>query len=308
VRRGAVALVMVLAGWAAPAHAQSPAALGDVGAEFDADRFSSLRLRTGALFGVRSPRHYAGIAAQNSSYSHAAWHRDAPAVLGLWRDQSIDTGAGVDAQVGLVEVAGHTRAIGDLTWTLKPAADTGVELLAAAGLVETRAALDAAIAYSFWGAALEQRLAPRWTFVGLAAVQPFSDGNTRSHLRGRVIWDALPEEGINVQARWRQYHDSRPNAAAYFDPEQYGQWLAVAAFRRRVSGWTASGALGAGQEIIRQDATTTKASYLAELAAEGPVVASSRLVVSARYSRSAGFSNSPQYWWAALSASLVVPF
>jgi len=302
-----MALAIVLAGGAA-AHAQSPAALGDIGGEFDADRFSSLRLRAGALFGVRSHRQYAGIAAQNSRYAQAEWHRDAPAVLGLWRDQSLDTGAGVDAQVGIVEVAGHTRAIGDVTWTLRPAADTGVDLLAAAGLVETRAALDAAIAYSFWGAALEQRLAPRWTFVGLAAVQPFSDGNARSHLRGRVIWDALPEEGINLQARWRQYHDSRPDAAAYFDPEQYGQWLAVAGFRRRVSGWTASGALGAGQEIIRQGATTTKASYLAELAAEGPVAASGRLVLFARYSRSAGFSNSPQYWWAALGASLVVPF
>jgi len=308
VSRRTFAIAIALGCLTAATQAQSPAALGEMGGEFDADHFQALRLRAGALFGVRSHLQYGGIAAQDSRYAQSEWHRDARALLGLWRDRSLETGAGIDAQVGVVEVTGHTRAIGDVDWALRPSADTGIELLAAAGLVETRPAIEEGIAYSFWGAALEQRLAPRWTFVGLAAIQPFTDGNTRSHARVRVIWDAVPEEGINLQARWRQYRDSRPDTPAYFNPDQYGQWLAVAAFRRRLSSWTTSGALGAGQEIIHQGGTTTKASYLAELAAEGPVAGSGRLVVSARYSRSAGFSNSPQYWWASLGASLVVPF
>jgi hypothetical protein len=49
-------------------------------------------------------------------------------------------------------------------------------------------------------------------------------------------------------------------------------------------------------------------AYLAELRTEGPIMSEARLAVQAPYNRSAGFSNSPDYWWGLVSVTLIVPF
>jgi hypothetical protein len=156
---------------------------------------------------------------------------------------------------------------------------------------------------------VEQKLDERLTVIALAGYQPFTDGNDRAHLRARLVWDVLPDEGINLQARWRQYRNSKVDVGgAYFNPESYQQWLGVVAFRKRLSGWTTSGAVGAGREYIRNVGTTTQPTYLAELRAEGPFAGDARLAVAATYNRSAGFSNSSDYWWGLVSATIILPF
>jgi hypothetical protein len=307
--RRPIAQALLLAWFCGTAHAQSVGGLANVAGETDADHFSAIRLRAGGLFAYQSPWQYFGVAAQENYYSQSGWHQSATGVLGLWRDQARDTLAGINAEVGVVEVAGRTRPIGDVTWGLRPAIDTGVELLAAAGLVETQAAIEQRIGYTFWGASVEQTLAERFTFIALAGYQPFTDGNDRVHFRARLVWDALPEQGINLQARWRQYHNSTTDVGgAYFDPESYEQWLGLVGFRKRLSSWTTTGAIGAGQEYIRSGGTTTQATYLAELRTEGPIADDARLVLQALYNRAAGFSNSPGYWWGLVSVTLIVPF
>src|SRR5437870_2096928 len=180
-------------------HAQTTAILGDISASRDADRFDALRFRTGALVSYASSFDYAGLAAQTTHYSQSGWHRNAEAILALWRDQRRDTLAGSLAEAGFARIAGHTRFIGDATWSLRPTERTGFELLAAGDLVETQRALDRAIAYTLFGASAEQQLSERFTAIGLAAYQRFTDGNERLHLRGRLIWLLVPEHGITAQ-------------------------------------------------------------------------------------------------------------
>jgi hypothetical protein len=291
------------------AHAQNFGGLANVAGETDADHFSAVRLRAGGLFAYESPWKYFGVAAQESFYSQSGWHQNATGVLGLWRDQARDTLAGINAEAGVVDVAGRTRPIGDVAWNLRPTTNTGVELLAAAGLVETQAAIEQGIGYTFWGASVEQTFAERFTVIALVGYQPFSDGNDRVHFRARFVWDALPEQGINLQARWRQYHNSTTDVGgAYFDPQNYQQWLGLVGFRKRLSGWTTTGTVGAGQEYIHNGGTTTQPTYLAELRTEGPIAGDARLAVQALYNRSAGFSNSPDYWWGLVNVTLIVPF
>jgi len=291
------------------AHAQPFGGLASVAGETDADHFSTVRLRAGGLFAYESPWKYFGVAAQENFYSQSGWHQNATGVLGLWRDQARDTLAGINAEAGVIDVAGRTRPIGDVNWSLRPAPNTGVELLAAGGLVETQTAIEQGIGYTFWGASVEQKFAERFTVIALAGYQPFSDGNDRVHFRARLVWDAMPEQGINLQARWRQYHDSTTDVGgAYFDPESYQQWLGLVGFRKRLSGWTTTGAVGAGQEYIHNGGTTTQPTYLAEVRTEGPIAGDARLAIQAVYNRSAGFSNSPSYWWGLFSATLIVPF
>jgi len=209
-----VASALLLAWLCSTAQAQSMGGVASVTGEIDADHFSAMRVRAGGLVDYQSPWQYSGVAAQENFYSQSGWHRNATSVLGLWRDQSRDTLAGVNAEVGVIEFAGHTRPVGDASWGLRPSADTGVELLAAAGLVETQAAIEQGIGYTFWGASLEQKVTERLTVIALAAYQPFTDGNDRVHLRARVVWDALPDQGVNLQVRWRQYHDRTTTSAA----------------------------------------------------------------------------------------------
>ncbi|MCY7387944.1 MAG: hypothetical protein LH481_07760 [Burkholderiales bacterium] len=277
--------------------------------ETDADHFTSLRLRAAGLTEFTSSLEYRGVAALETRYSQSGWNRNAAGVSLLWRSQDRETLAGINAEIGAVKVAGHLRPIGDVTWSLRPAPQTGIELLAAAGLVETQSAIKQGIGYTFWGASLEQQLATRLTAIGLVASQQFTDGNHRTHVRGRLIWDVLPEQGVNLQARWRGFRSGQDGVTgAYFDPERYGQWLLMTGFRKRFSGWLATGGLGAGRETIQDIGTITHPAYLAELRAEKSIAGDALVSVQTLYTRSAGFSNSPDYWFATFGVSLIVPF
>lgn len=300
------ALVAVLIGCIGSASAQSFGGLGNVVFEGDADSFHATRARLGGLFNYASAFDYLGVAAQTTHYSQSGWGENASGVVGLWRNQNRDTLTGINLEAGLVRVAGYTRPVGDVTWGLRPAEGTGIELLAAAGLVETQSAIEQGIGYTFWGASIEQALVDRLTAIALVGYQPFTDDNNRVHFRARLIFDLLPEHGVTAQIRWRQYDSSKTDVGgAYFNPDDYQQWLGVLAFRKRDAGWVWSGAAGAGQERF---AGTTQTTYLAELRAEGPVAGSARLAVLAVYNRSAGFSNSPDYWYALAGVTLIVPF
>ncbi|MGL6224796.1 MAG: hypothetical protein ACRC6L_14570, partial [Steroidobacteraceae bacterium] len=113
------------------------AAIAQVGYEDDADDFSAARIRAGALLDYASELSHYGFALQNTHYSAAGWSTDAPGIIGFYRDQSRDTLQGVRAEGGLVRVEGHTRVVGDATWSFRPREATGVELILAGDLVGT---------------------------------------------------------------------------------------------------------------------------------------------------------------------------
>ena len=306
-------VVMLAAGVHGAAHAeailQTTGGLVNGTVETDADHFTSLRLRAAGLTEFTSSLEYRGVAALETRYSQSGWSRNVAGVTLLWRNQDPKTLAGINAEIGAVKVAGHLRPIGDVTWSLRPAPETGIELIAAAGLVETQQAIKEGIGHTFLGASLEQQLAPRLTAIGLVASQQFTDGNRRTHIRGRLIWDMLPEQGVNLQARWRGFRSSQDGiAGAYFDPARYAQWLLMAGFRKRYSGWLATGGLGAGRETIHDGGTVNHPAYLAELRAEKSIAGDAFVSVQTQYLRSAGFSNSPDYWFATFGVSLIVPF
>lgn len=291
---------------AAGAHAQT-AGLGDVSFSGDADHFNAWRLRGGALTGYRSPFDYAGFAAQTTHYTRFGWHADAPAVLFVWRKQQRETLAGTVAEGGVVRVAGRIRPIGDATWSLRPAARTGIELIAAGDLVETQRALESATAYSFGAVSVEQQFGTRFTAIGLAGAQRFTDGNKRVHLRGRLIWMLVPEQGLSAQLRWRQYHSSQLDVGgAYFNPERYREWQGGLAIRKRYAGWIWSGTLAAGREEI--DRGVQQTTKLAELRTEGPIGKRARLALHASYNRSAGFGTAADYWYRTVGFTAIVPF
>lgn len=304
--RAAVLAMALSAILTARAQAQT-AITGDLRAGGDSEHFDALRLRSGGLFDYESPFRYAGFVAQTTHYTQSGWHRDAPAVLILWRKQNRETLAGTIAEAGVVRIAGRMRVVGDATWSLRPSPRTGIELLAAADLVETQRSLERATAYTFAGISAERQLTPRFTAIGLAGYQRFTDGNERVHLRGRLIWMLIPRNGLSAQLRWRQYDSNGIDAGGeYFNPGRYREWQAALAMRKRSGGWIWSGTLGAGREQIDRDVQQT--TLLADFRAEGTLGKDTRLVLYASYNRAAGFAAADGYWCRVVGISIIVPF
>jgi len=292
---------------AATVHAQSIAAVGNVDIASDTDGFHAARVRVGELYPYGSYLDHFGIAAQTTRYSQSDWRRTANGVVGLWRNQDAATLAGISAEAGLVQVAGHTRGVGDVTWGMRPAPNTGIERIASGDRVGTQKAIDRAIGYGFFAASVEQTFAERFTAIGLAGYQTFTDGNDRVHLRGRLIWQAAPDYGVNVQLRWRQYESRKDDVdGAYFNPDRYRQWLGALAMRRRVGTWVWTGALGGGRETI--NGSDTHPVRLAEVRGEGALTDRMRLAMYAIYSRSTGYVDSPDYSYRQVGVTLIYPF
>ena len=302
-RRVAAALALLLA---TAAHAQSPALLGNLDFASDTDAFHASRVRVGGLYPYRSFVDHFGVAVQNTHYSQSGWSRDAGGIVGVWRNQDPSTLLGLNGEAGVVQVAGHTRGVGDVTWGFRPARDTGIELIAAGDLVATQKAIDRAIAYGFLAASVEQTFADRFTAIALAAYQPFTDGNDRVHLRARLIWQALPEHGLNVQFRWRQYESRKDDVeGAYFNPDRYRQWQGFVGMRRRFGSWVWIGGLGAGRETV--NGTDTHPVRLAEIRGEGALTERVRLALYAIYSRSTGYVDAPDYAYREIGVTLIHP-
>jgi hypothetical protein len=302
------ALLAALALVLAAGHAGAQTALPiDVSVADDADHFAALRLRSGALFDYASPFRYTGVAAQTTHYTQSGWHSDAPAFLLLWRNQRRDTLAGTIAEAGLVRIAGRTRLIGDATWSLRPNERTGIEFLGSADLVETPRALDRATAYAFLAMSAERQLTGRFTVIGLAGYQRFTDGNARLHLRGRVIWMLVPEQGLSAQLRYRQYDNRQLDVdGAYFNPAHYREMQGGLAIRKRYAGWIWSGTVAAGREEI--DSDVHHATALVDFRTEGVLGGRTRLVIHASYNRSAGYVAADGYWYRIVGVNVVVPF
>lgn len=296
-----IALALLLA-----AGAQAQAVLGNVDAASDTDGFHATRVRLGGLYPYASYLDHIGVAVQNTHYSQRAWSRDAGGIIGVWRNQDAATLAGINAEAGAVQVAGHTRAVGDATWGFRPAVNTGVELIAAGDLVATQKAIERGVAYGFVAASVEQTFAERFTAIGLAGYQPFTDGNERMHWRARLIWSVAPDYGVNVQLRWRQYESHGGSVdGAYFNPDRYSQWQGAVAMRRRFGSWIWSGSIGAGRETI--NGSDQHPVRVAEIRGEGAITDRLRLAVYALYSRFTGYVDAPDYAYRQVGVLLIYP-
>jgi hypothetical protein len=152
---------------------------------------------------------------------------------------------------------------------------------------------------------IENRILPNWTLIGFLGQQKFSDDNSRTHFKAKLIYDFLPEQGINLQLRHRQYHDSADLTVNYFNPKNYQEDMLAIGLRKRLSSWQLSGLFGLGRQKISEDPQTT--TKLVEFEAISPITNSLFLRAKAGYSESAGF-NGPNYKYQYLQSDLIFKF
>jgi hypothetical protein len=215
-------------------------------------------------------------------------------------------GLGHKVNVGVNQLGNHTLVNADMNYSLSLREGTNAELFYNRDWVETRRSLDNGIKFDYYGGSLEQRLSERWTVIGLLGQHSFSDNNTRNHLRGKLIYDLLPDQGINLQLRHRQYRNSQQEQNGnYFNPNKYEEQMVAVAMRQRVQSWMLSGLIGVGRQKVNEDPRTS--THLYELEANSPITKSIVFRSKLGYGQSATF-NGPDYKFRYFNTSLVFKF
>ena len=318
-KRGFACAMLLLAAQAAwPADATLPSGadidfdVNGVGADLtatrDSERFRSDRLRAGTLLTYESPYDYMGIAGGGTRYRQDGWSAERYTVGGVVKKIERATGAGLHASAALSSVGDHLRLVGEGTWNVRAGDRTGFELLGQRDFVETRAGLEAGTMTNFVAASVDHALTERLTLIGLAGLQYFSDDNLRGHLRGRLIYSLLPEQGLSVQLRARAYESSRAGGVLYFNPETYERADIGLRLRRSIGDWRVLAAAGAGRERI--DRSVENPTHYLEAGAERRFANRVSLALNLTVTRSSDSNNASggTYSWRYFRAVLIVPF
>jgi hypothetical protein len=172
--------------------------------------------------------------------------------------------------------------------------------------VETRLALDRGTNFTFLGASMDQGFGDRWTLVGVAGLQDFSDGNSRNHFRAKVIFQPWLDSGLALQGRYRTYRSSADNVGGvYFNPARYDETLFVLGWRKRIQGWVVGLTAGTGMQHVNNDPGTN--TRLLEFMLDSPSRGTQFVRGRGGYSRSASFGG-PNYGYTYLQGEWMIRF
>jgi hypothetical protein len=256
------------------------------------------RFRHGdSLTGVRYTAHY---------YEQGDWSRNGEQVTVVHRDIDPATANGWQLDAGAFQQGGHAMLTLDGNYRRPLAERTALELFVDREWVETQAALNKGVNFTFAGGGIEQGLGPHVTVLGLAGYQDFSDGNARTHGRVRVIVQPDLDLGLTLQARYRVYTSSSEDVGgAYFNPNRYDETMVAVAWRQRLLGWTGRLIAGAGRQHVADDPSTPTRLY--EASVQSPPVHAYSLRARAGYNQSASF-NGPDYRYHYVQGELIIGF
>lgn len=277
-----------------------------ISAYSDNDQFKAVKAGVGLLPIYKDGQHFTGIQALHHSYEQYEWKKNASQLSLV--SESIDpkNGLGHKVNLGVNQLGNHTLVNADMSYAMSLREGTNAEFFYNRDWVETRQSLDNGIKYDYYGGSLEQRLSEKWTVIGLLGQHRFSDNNTRNHLRGKLIYDLLPDQGINLQLRHRQYRNSQAEPTGnYFNPNEYEEQMVAVAMRQRVQNWMLSGLIGVGRQKVNEDPRTS--THLYELEANSPITKSIVFKSKLGYGQSATF-NGPDYKYRYLNTSLIFSF
>jgi len=263
-------LALSTASTSAPAaeYIQGVGALADFSA--DSESFNIRRMGVVLLPNFTHADFLGGIKYTDHHYEQNSWSRDGRQISLLYRQIETATANGMQLEAGVFSQGQFDLLTADANYRTPVAEGTGLELFVNRDWVETAAALDKGVNFTFGGIALDQVLNRHFTLVGVAGLQNFSDDNFRNHGRVKLIYQPDPDLGLTLQLRYRAYTSSSSNVGgAYFNPNQYEETMLALGWRQRVNGWMANMTAGAGQQKVASDPDTP--TLLLELGLQSPV-------------------------------------
>jgi hypothetical protein len=248
------------------------------------------------LSGVRYTEHH---------YEQNTWSRDGKQLSILHRQIDPATANGWQMAAGIFSQGQHDLLTTDINYRTMLTEGTGLEMFVNRDWVETAAALDQGVNFTFGGIAMDQVINRHFTIVGLAGLQNFSDDNFRNHGRVKLIFQPDTDLGLTLQLRYRSFTSSSSNVGgAYFNPGQYDETMLALGWRQRVSGWMANLTAGTGQQKVASDPATP--TLLLDIGLQSPSRNKNYAFrISAIMSRSASF-NGPDYRYSYLHAEWIL--
>ncbi len=238
-RRAALAAMAA----AVPALAQAaPPAIGaEVFYSSDAEDTDVLKAAINFDLSYAGPEKRLGVAVERARFRPLGQDAKTFARLFLRAADSL-AGWKWDARVGS---DGHT-IIGSAS--VHDEAPFRKEVFVERDIVETPVGVSRGIYYTLVGAAIDLPADESNVVTVLAAVQPFTGDNVRTHLKASYVHVVKADWGLTAQLRTRYYHSSHPGEFDYYSPRWYAEVLPVIQVRRFVGGWQLMGAAGYGAQ------------------------------------------------------------
>lgn len=271
----------------------------------DSENFDVKKITFGALPIYQDALNYQGVQVSDFSYSNNDWSKSSSQINYINKSINKKDWLGHTVNLGIKNLGQHNLATADINYGIKLGETTATEVFFNRDYVETVNSLNAGIYYNYYGASIQQEFLNRFTLIGLLAQHQFSDDNTRNHIRARLIYDILPEYGINLQLRHRRFTNSDDPKGNYFNPDQYFEDMVAVGYRKRIEGWMFSSLIGLGKQKVNGDEMTDTKLLEAEIMS--PLVNRFYLNSKVGYSESAGF-NGPDYRYQYIQANLIYNF
>ena len=164
---------------AAADDAPSMAAGPNVFASTDNEGFHTRRAGVEFFPSVRSQDAATGVRYRHHEFRQDDWSRSGEQVALVAKGPLAAGVRAWQAEAGLMTQGSHTLLTLDGSYVLPIAQGTSAEFFINRDFVETRAALDQGIDFTFVGSSLEHQLHPKVTLIGTAGYQHFSDDNER---------------------------------------------------------------------------------------------------------------------------------
>lgn len=298
---GALALLLL----ACPAaHADEPRGIGGYYfVSHDTEGFNTNALAVEYLPEFRHGNDLTGVRVTLRDYTQGAWRRESQQLTYMARKVDPATANGWQMDAGISAQGQHETVTLDGSYHTPLAEKTGLDLFVNRDWVETRAALDKGVDFTFAGASVDQGIGDRWTVVGVAGIQDFSDGNRREHYRGKVVFQPMLDSALTLQLRYRTFHSSKLDVGGtYFNPVSYDETLLAAGWRKRIEGWVFRTAAGAGRQHVGSGPGSD--TYLLELQLDSPYRGNQFVRVRGGYSQSASFGG-PNYGYTYLQGEWI---
>ncbi len=272
----------------------------------DTESFSTNALAVEYLPEFRHGNDLTGVRVTLRDYSQRDWRRESQQVTFIKRSIDPATANGWQLDAGLSIQGQHDTLTLDGSYHTPLAEKMGLDLFINRDWVETRAALDQGIDFTFLGASVDQGVGEHWTVVGVAGQQLFSDGNSREHYRAKVVFQPMLDSGLTLQLRYRTFHSSSLNVGGtYFNPTSYDETLFAVGWRKRIEGWVLRTTAGAGFQHV--NSTPGSNTRLLELLLDSPYRGNQFVRVRGGYNQSASFGG-PSYAYTYLQGEWIFRF
>ncbi len=290
----------------APANRGMAVSVPDVFVSSDSEGFITRKVGIGLYPGYAHGERYTGLQVQRTHYSQSDWRAQSEALSLVHRAVNPRNALGYQVKVGIDQLDSRQLLTLDSSYHLALNDTTTAEFLVHRERVETPSALGEGLSMTSGGAGLWHQVNDRLNAGGIVQMMRFSDGNTRTQLRLRGVYDLLPEHGLTAQLRYRGYRASDTQVPRrYFNPGEFEEVMAAVGLRRQIAGWVVRGTLGLGRQRVDTDASTP--TELAELSVTSPIAGPVFWRARAGYSRASGLQG-PDYRYRYLMNELFAAF